>query len=82
MGIIKYAVSRGMYLDNFPVEGTIRAGDSVLTSGLGGVYPPGLLIGIVTGVEYPNDRPFCNVSVRPFVNTYAIEELFILKVDN
>jgi rod shape-determining protein MreC len=81
MGIIKYSVSRGMFLDNFPVEGTIKTGDTIITSGLGGVYPPGLLVGTVSGVEYPTDRPFCDVSVRPFVNMYAIEELFILKVD-
>ena len=81
MGIIKYSVSRGLFLDNFPVEGTIKVGDTIITSGLGGVYPPGLLIGVVSGVAYPTDRPFCDVSIRPFVNMYAIEELFILKVE-
>jgi rod shape-determining protein MreC len=81
MGIIKYTISRGMFLDNFPVEGTIKTGDTIITSGLGGVYPPGLLVGTVSGVVYPSDRPFCDVSIRPFVNMHAIEELFILRVD-
>ncbi len=81
MGIVKYDASRGMILDNFPRHGSIAVGDTVVSSGLGGVYPPGLFVGVVTEVSCDEDRPFCEVDLRPAVNFHSIEELFILKVN-
>jgi rod shape-determining protein MreC len=80
MGIIKYTTSEGMLLDNFPIQGTILVGDTVLSSGLGGVYPAGLKVGIVTEVSRPELQPFCDIRVAPLVNFYSIDELFILRM--
>lgn len=79
MGIIKYRSNEGMILDNFPVQGNIKPGDRILSSGLGGVYPPGLLVGTVESVERPEEEPFCEVKVRAAANFNSLEELFILK---
>lgn len=81
MGIIKFTMSDGMLLDNFPVQGTIKVDDTILTSGLGGVYPSGLTIGYVRRVTRPNLEPFCFVLVEPAVNFYSLDELFVLKVE-
>lgn len=81
MGIIKYLGSQGMILDNFPIQGTIKSGDQIISSGLGGIYPSGLYVGEVTEVEKVELEPFYRVSVKPAVNFYSIEELFILKVE-
>ncbi len=79
MGIIKFTTSEGMILDNFPIQGTVVAGDTILSSGLGGVYPPGLMVGTVAQVVRPEQEPFCDVRVTPAVNFYSIDELFILQ---
>jgi rod shape-determining protein MreC len=82
MGIVKYHGSRGMILDNFPIQGKINIGDQIISSGLGGVYPSGLYVGQVTEVEKVELQPFYDVKVKPAANFYSIEELFILRVEN
>jgi rod shape-determining protein MreC len=79
MGIIKYSAGSGMMLDNFPIGGDIKVGDLLLSSGLGGVYPSGLKVGTVEEVELPEHEVFAKIKVKPAVNFYSIDELFILK---
>ncbi len=79
MGIIKYSAVNGMMLDNFPIGGDIKVGDLLLSSGLGGVYPSGLKVGTIDEVELPEHEVFAKVKVKPAVNFYSIDELFILK---
>ena len=49
MGIVKHSFTTGMILDNVPVQSEISIGDTVLSSGLGGIYPPGLVVGSTSG---------------------------------
>jgi len=79
MGIIKYTFAKGMILDNFPNNGHINVGDTILSSGLGGVYPSGLFIGTVEEINHPEYEPFCKVKVKPAANFHALDELFVLK---
>jgi len=78
MGIIRYLPSEGMILDDFPNQGDIAVGDTVLSSGLGGIYPPGLKIGVVSQVRRPENRPYSRINLQPVVNFRTLEELFIL----
>ncbi len=82
MGIIRYTISEGMILDNFPIQGTVNVNDTVLSSGLGRVYPPGLRVGVVSAVIRPELEPFCQISVKPFVNFHSLDELFVLIVES
>ena len=81
MGIVKYLAHGGMMLDNFPVQGDISVGDTVLSSGLGGVYPAGLKIGTVVEVSRPENNPFCRVKLKPAANVRSLEELFVLRLE-
>ena len=81
MGIVKYVASVGLILDNFPVRGQISVGDKLLSSGLGGVYPAGLLVGTVISVERPEGEPFCRVRLESAANISSIENLFILRLE-
>ena len=81
MGIVRYLTMDGMVLDNFPIQGSIEIGDQILSSGLGGIYPPGLQVGTVVAVDRPEREPFCRVKLSPAVNFHSIEELFILRPD-
>ncbi len=81
MGILRYVVGRGMILDNFPVYGDIVIGDTIVSSGLGGVYPPGLPLGVVSEVKRGESAAFSQILVDPAVNFHRIEELFLLRVE-
>lgn len=81
MGIVKYDLSRGFMMDNFPTAGSINEGDTVVSSGLGGVYPAGLMVGRVVTIDRPADIPFCHVLIEPMVNFNSLEEVFVLKVE-
>ncbi len=78
-GIIRYDIGRGMYLDNCPQQGDVTVGDTVITSGLGEIFPEGLVIGTVTNVTAPEKEFFYDISVDPAVNFNGLDELYILK---
>lgn len=80
MGIVKYRTGEGLTLDNLPVQADISEGDLIISSGLGGIYPPGLVVGTVESVVRPEDRPFCEVRLKSAVNFNSLEEMFILRV--
>lgn len=56
-------------LDFLPVSADVVTGDKVLTSGDGGLFPPGLLIGVVTSVggRHVKVRPAADLKVLEFV---------------
>lgn len=65
-------------LDNIPISSTVLAGDTVITSGLGGVFPEGLLVGVVTKASPASNGWLWDVQVQPMVNFSNIEEVFII----
>ncbi len=56
----------------------VLEGDRVITSGLGGVYPKGLLVGGVTSVSKEGYGLFQQVEVSPQVDFDRLEEVMIL----
>jgi len=56
----------------------VAEGDRVITSGLGGVYPKGLLVGAVTSVSKEGYGLFQQVEVSPQVDFDRLEEVMIL----
>ncbi len=80
MGIVRYLAGEGMIMDNFPIHGTIAVGDTIISSELGGVYPPGLGVATVTDVQRNEHEAFAKVRLQPVVNFHSIEELFLLRV--
>ncbi len=78
-GIIRYSLERGMYLDNLPRQGDVAVGDTITTSGLGGIFPEGLVIGIVEDVQLPEREFFYDISVRPMVKFNGLDELYVLR---
>jgi rod shape-determining protein MreC len=55
-----------------------NAGDRVVTSGLGGTFPKGLLIGEISQVEATKAGVFQTAELRPSVDLSRLEEVFIL----
>jgi rod shape-determining protein MreC len=50
-GIVRGQLGSGLVLDKIGQTDTVRPGDSVTTTGLGGLVPPGLLIGQIESVN-------------------------------
>lgn len=53
-------------------------GTELVTSGLGGRFPPGLPLGVVEGVERKNGGPFAQITVRPSANLAALNTILLL----
>ncbi len=56
----------------------VNMGDVVISSGLDGVYPKGLRIGMVSEVVRPNSGIFQEVAVSPYVDFEKLEEVLII----
>lgn len=57
-----------------------KTGDTILTSGLGGIYPRGIGIGYVKNTGTASDPLFKKVYIEPAVNFEHIEELFVVRL--
>jgi rod shape-determining protein MreC len=87
-GIVKPAAGFALRLDNVPLSEDVIVGDQVISSGLGGIFPPGINIGVVTAVEsqetfskdYQTFGIFKMIQLTPSVDFSSLEELFVLEV--
>lgn len=77
-GIVRGSIEGGVSLDFVSVETTVRAGDVVITSGMGGVFPKGLVIGEITSVDKQRNRLYQEIGVRPAAELTGIEEVVVL----
>jgi len=56
----------------------VKVGDTVVTSGLGGVFPKGLVLGTVVVAEKGEKGLFQYVEVKPAVDFTKLEEVLVL----
>lgn len=56
----------------------VKPGDAVVTSGMDGIFPRGLLVGLITRVSQEGPGLFLNVDVRPSANFRKLEQVLIL----
>jgi rod shape-determining protein MreC len=57
----------------------IKFDDIVTTSGMAGVFPPGLIIGKVIKSEILESSPYQRAIIKPFMDYNLIDEVFIIK---
>ncbi len=63
----------------FVVRGSdVREGDVVITSGMGGVYPKGLRIGVIREVADPGGRLLHTATLAPSVDFGRLEQVFVM----
>ena len=80
MGIITYSGGRYLTLQDVTVEETVVEGDSVVTSGLGGIFPEGLFIGKVVKSEERGEGLFHDIRVMPGVDFASLDEVFVIRL--
>lgn len=76
--LIKGKGSLKILLDFVPQDKNIEEGNLIITTSLGGIYPKGLLIGLITEVKKGDIKPFQQAEVSPFFNISNLENLFII----
>ncbi len=57
----------------------VNVGDRVIASGLDGVFPKGLLVGVVTSVQPNTSGLFQNIELTPSVELDRLEEVLVLQ---
>lgn len=77
-GILQGAGSAGCSLKYIPREENVQKGDVVLSSGLAGVFPKGLLLGVVTGITGQEGGLFQKIDVASAVDFSRLEEVLVL----
>ncbi|MCX8015599.1 MAG: rod shape-determining protein MreC [candidate division WOR-3 bacterium] len=59
-------------------ESDVQVGDTIITSGLGGIFPYGINIGIVKNIQPDPTQYFQQIEIKPIVNFNAIFDVFII----
>ncbi len=77
-GIVRGHGSDDLRFEFLVRGGDVVLGDTVLTSGLGGVYPKGLRIGEVVEVEEAGGRLLQIARVKPSVDFGRLEQVFVM----
>jgi rod shape-determining protein MreC len=72
------SVTGNLSLDMVSQDVTIESGDVVLTSGLGGGYPPDLLVGQVLNVRKRDYELFQQASVQPVVDFTQLQIVLVI----
>ncbi len=77
-GIVEGEGENALKLNYLSKDVKTAKNEIVISSGLGGLYPPGLVVGTVSDVGQRTDGLFQDVSVSPAVDFWTLEEVFII----
>ncbi len=78
-GILQGKGANRSALEYVPKSADVQVGDLVVSSGLGGIYPPGLVFGKVTAANKRGAGVFQDIEVLPAVDLAALEEVLVVK---
>jgi|WetSurMetagenome_2_1015567.scaffolds.fasta_scaffold00084_8 rod shape-determining protein MreC len=77
-GILSGSSRSHCILKYVPIEEPVKNGDIVITSGLDGIFQPGIPVGTVTKVQTEGVEFFQYIEVTPFQNPSKIEEALVV----
>ena len=77
-GIVRGIGTEELEFEYTAGSGDVQVGDTVMTSGLGGVYPKGLRIGEVVSATSEGSRLLQRARVRPAADFGRLEQLFVV----
>ena len=77
-GILEGWNKKLCHLNYLEREDDVIIGDRIVTSGLNPIFPKGLLIGFVTEVNKGKYDTSQQVTVKPAINPFALEEVFVV----
>jgi rod shape-determining protein MreC len=77
-GIVSGNLGAGTRVRYLPLLADVVAGDEVVTSGMGGVFPKGIPVGRITAVERKSGALFAEAALAPAADLGRLEEVMIL----
>ena len=77
-GVVRGSLNGLLYLENVEADVQVAVGDIVLTSGLGGSYTRGLLIGLVVSVDGKQGDSSRRIVVSPNETVSNLEEVIVV----
>ncbi len=69
-----------LFLDYVPKESDFKPGDTLVTAGIGTVFPKGLRLGEVVATPDRPEALFKPVTIRPFADVGRIEQVFVISI--
>ena len=78
LGVVKGWPGSGLVMEYVAQGEEVQAGDLVVTSGLGGGFPQGLLIGQVVAVEGSDVEMFQRLEIKSPVGFQGLEEVMVI----
>jgi len=78
-GLIRGIASGLLSFDLIPKDVEVEKGQIVVTSGIGGIFPKGILIGKILSIESKDDAIFQKIEVAPAAELENLERVFIIK---
>lgn len=76
-GILKGAGQKGFTLYYVLKKADVAVGDHIVTAGIGGVFPSGIPLGVVSAVRKKRRGMFQEIEVEPAVDFQRLETIFI-----
>lgn len=67
-----------LHLEFVPIDASVAPGEVILSSALGGLLPPGLLVGRVATVEMRGSDLFQSITVDPLANLDRVEQVLVM----
>ena len=77
-GMLTGSVTGDVNLDMIPPEIELKAGELILTSGLGGTYPSNILVGQVASVRKQTTSLYQGASVQPVVDFASLRAVLVV----
>ena len=68
----------GLELRFIPVNADIQNGDTLVTSGIDGTFPPGLPVAIVSNIERNAAFPFARITCKPVAGVSSFTQVSVL----
>ena len=79
VGILTGDGKGGLFVNYYDRLDKVKKGDLIITSGLGGVYPKGIPVGVVIEKILSDTGVFQKLIVKPNVNFYKLENVLVVK---
>ena len=77
-GLVSGRLGQELIMTYIPQKESISVGDVILTSGMGGNYPKGLVVGQVTEVAQRDIDTFQQATIRPSVDFEKLETVLVI----
>lgn len=78
-GVIEWNEGPDLRMNYVVASADVKVGDTIISSGWGGVFPKGLLIGTIAAIDTINVGEFLNVTVGPAVRPDKLEAVFVIR---